>query len=37
MSKTSRVDFTGQHFYIGMDVHKKSWSVSIFSERRAGV
>jgi transposase len=32
MSKISRVDFTGQHIYIGLDVHKKSWSVCIFSE-----
>jgi transposase len=32
MSKSSRVDFTGQHIYIGLDVHKKSWSVSILSE-----
>jgi len=32
MSKSSRVDFTGQHIYIGLDVHKKSWSVCILSE-----
>jgi transposase len=30
--KSSRLDFTGQPIYIGLDVHKKSWSVSIFSE-----
>jgi len=29
--KSSRFDFTGQPIYIGLDVHKKSWSVSIFS------
>ena len=29
--KSSRLDFTGQPIYIGLDVHKKSWSVSIFS------
>jgi len=28
--KSSRLDFTGQPIYIGLDVHKKSWSVSIF-------
>lgn len=25
-------DFTGQNIYVGMDVHYKSWSVSIYSE-----
>ncbi len=30
--KNSRIDFTGQTIYVGLDVHKKSWSVSIFSE-----
>jgi len=29
MEKVSKLDFTGQHIYIGLDVHKKSWSVSI--------
>ena len=24
-------DFTGQRFYVGIDVHKKSWSVTIRS------
>ena len=24
-------DFTGQNFYVGLDVHKKSWSVTIRS------
>jgi transposase len=32
MKQTLRPDFTGQNIYVGMDVHKKSWSVSIFSE-----
>jgi transposase len=32
MNNSNRVDFTGQHIYIGLDVHKKSWSVSIFSQ-----
>jgi len=29
MIKRNKLDFTGQPIYIGMDVHKKSWSVSI--------
>jgi transposase len=33
MNNLSKVDFTGQHFYIGLDVHKKSWSVSIHSQQ----
>lgn len=32
MSNSNKLDFTGQPIYIGLDVHKKSWSVSIFSE-----
>lgn len=32
MNKGNRLDFTGQHIYVGMDVHKKSWSVSIHTE-----
>jgi transposase len=31
MVKTNKLDFTGQPIYIGMDVHKKSWTVSIHS------
>jgi transposase len=31
MANSNRLDFTGQPIYIGMDVHKKSWSVSIHS------
>ena len=26
------LDFTGQNIYAGIDVHKKSWQVSIYSE-----
>ena len=25
------VDFSGQKFYVGLDVHKKSWSVTVRS------
>ena len=28
-TKDTRIDFRGQHFYIGLDVHKKSWAVNI--------
>ena len=26
---TKKIDFTGKNFFIGLDVHKKSWSVTI--------
>src|SRR5512136_1104317 len=32
MNKRSQLDFSGQPVYIGLDVHKKSWSVSIFTQ-----
>ena len=32
MQYANRVDFSGQTIYIGMDVHKKSWTVSLFME-----
>ena len=33
MEHVSKLDFSGQTIYVGLDVHKKSWSVSIFSEQ----
>jgi len=30
--KNNKFDFTGQPIYVGLDVHKKSWSVSISTE-----
>ncbi len=33
MDKDNKLDFRGQHIYVGMDVHKKSWSVSIHTEQ----
>jgi len=33
MSKVNKLDFDGQEIYIGMDVHKKSWSISIFTDK----
>ena len=35
MINFSKLDFTGQHIYVGMDVHKKSWSISIMTEHSA--
>ena len=32
MNKSNKLDFTGQPIYVGLDVHKKSWSVSIFTQ-----
>ncbi len=32
MGNVNRLDFSGQQIYVGMDVHKNSWSVSIFTE-----
>ena len=32
MNKISKLDFTGQQIYVGMDIHKKSWSISIFTD-----
>ncbi len=29
MSNSNKLNFTGQSIYVGLDVHKKSWSVSI--------
>jgi hypothetical protein len=36
MEKNNKLDFGGQHIYVGMDVHKKSWSVSIHTEEIRG-
>lgn len=33
MDEDNKLDFSGQHIYVGMDVHKKSWSVSIHTEQ----
>ena len=32
MRYDTKLDFTGQQIYVGLDIHKKSWSVSIYSE-----
>ena len=31
-TQSKKLDFTGQNMYTGIDVHKKSWTVSIFCE-----
>lgn len=33
MINISKLDFSGQHIYIGLDVHKKSWSVCILTRQ----
>ena len=32
-SQRNELNFKGQNIYVGLDVHKKSWSVTIMSER----
>lgn len=32
MKAVNKLDFSGQEIYVGMDVHKNSWSISIFTE-----
>jgi transposase len=32
MNKRTKLNFSGQAIYLGLDVHKKSWSVSIFTK-----
>ena len=32
MNHVNKLDFTGQQIYVGMDVHKKSWSISIHTD-----
>lgn len=32
MEKGKRLDFTGQTVFVGLDVHKRSWSVSVYTE-----
>ncbi len=33
MINISKLDFSGQHIYVGLDVHKKSWSVCILTQQ----
>lgn len=33
MNHVSKLDFTGQQIYVGMDVHKKRWSISIYTDQ----
>ncbi|HWR72850.1 MAG TPA: IS110 family transposase, partial [Nitrospirota bacterium] len=33
MKQATKLDFTGQQIYVGMDVHKKSWSISIYTDQ----
>ncbi|NQV13886.1 IS110 family transposase [bacterium] len=33
MREAKQIDFDGQNIYVGIDVHKKSWQVSIYTEQ----
>lgn len=33
MNNVSKLDFTGQQIYVGMDVHRKNWSISIYTDQ----
>lgn len=33
MNHINKLDFTGQQIYVGMDVHKRSWSISILTDQ----
>jgi transposase len=33
MNKISKLDFNDQPIYVGMDIHKKSWSISILTDK----
>jgi hypothetical protein len=35
MGKNTKVDFTGQDIYVGIDTGKKSWKVSILTNELA--
>ena len=32
-TQSNKIDFTGQNIYVGFDVHLKSWSVTIMTEK----
>lgn len=32
MEKSRKFDFTGQTVFVGLDIHKKSWSVSVYTD-----
>lgn len=32
MTQSNRISFKGQNIYVGIDVHLKSWSVTVLSE-----
>jgi len=33
LTQSNKIDFNGQHFYVGFDVHLKSWKVTIMTEK----
>jgi hypothetical protein len=32
-TQSNKIDFNGQNIYVGIDVHLKSWKVSIMTEK----
>ena len=32
-TQSNKIDFSGQHIYVGLDVHLKSWKVTIMTEK----
>ncbi len=32
MDQGAQLDFSGQDIYVGLDIHKKNWTVSIFTK-----
>ena len=30
--QSNKIDFKGQHIYVGIDVHLKSWKVTVMTE-----
>jgi transposase len=30
--QSNKIDFKGQHIYVGIDVHIKSWKVTVMTE-----
>ena len=32
-TQSNKIDFTGQNIYIGFDVHLRSWTVTVMTER----
>lgn len=33
LKQSNKIDFNGRHIYIGIDVHLKSWKVTVMTEK----